>query len=152
MRNVLVKNCRGNQNTHFMINNSFSENRAVYEIMWKNIAQRGGPQMKIWRIACWIPEATNTHSFRIRNTYYFSTTTMVTLTHVSVTLCPHYLSCCYLLTTRSYFSIITRYVVAVPQTQQPATCPYLQPDQPIPCPHIPLINPHPANVENMVSS
>ena len=40
------------------------ENRAVYEIMWKNILERGRPQMAIWRmrIACWIPKATNTHS------------------------------------------------------------------------------------------
>jgi hypothetical protein len=32
--------------------------------MWKNIVERGRPQMTIWRIhiACWIPKATNTHS------------------------------------------------------------------------------------------
>jgi len=31
--------------------------------MWKNIVERGRPQMAIWcmRIACWIHEATNTH-------------------------------------------------------------------------------------------
>ena len=42
----------------------FSENRAVYEIMWKNIVEPGRPQMTIWRmrIACWIPKAKNTHS------------------------------------------------------------------------------------------
>jgi hypothetical protein len=42
----------------------FSENRAVYEIMWKNSVEPGRPQMTIWRtrIACWIPKATNTHS------------------------------------------------------------------------------------------
>ena len=40
------------------------ENHAVYEIMWKNIVERGRPQMAIWRmcIVCWIPKATNTHS------------------------------------------------------------------------------------------
>jgi len=40
------------------------ENRAAYEIMWKNIVQPDRPQMTIWsmRIACWIPKATNTHS------------------------------------------------------------------------------------------
>jgi hypothetical protein len=39
------------------------ENRVVYEIMWKNIAERGRPNMTIWhmRIACWLPKATNTH-------------------------------------------------------------------------------------------
>jgi hypothetical protein len=42
----------------------FSENLAVYEIMWKNIVQTDRPQMAIWRtrIACWIPKATNKHS------------------------------------------------------------------------------------------
>jgi len=40
------------------------ENRAVYEIKWKNIVQPGRSQMAIWRkrFACWIPKATNTHS------------------------------------------------------------------------------------------
>jgi hypothetical protein len=40
------------------------ENRAVYEIMWKNVLELGRPQMTIWRtdIACSIPKATNTHS------------------------------------------------------------------------------------------
>jgi hypothetical protein len=42
----------------------FFENSAGYEIMWKNIVERGRPQMTIWRtsIACWITKATNTHS------------------------------------------------------------------------------------------
>jgi hypothetical protein len=50
--------------THFIFNDFFFENRAVYEIMWKNTVERGRPQMTIWRmrIACWIPKATNTHS------------------------------------------------------------------------------------------
>ena len=32
--------------------------------MWKNIVERGRPQMAIWRmrIACWVPKATDTHS------------------------------------------------------------------------------------------
>jgi hypothetical protein len=39
-------------------------NRAVYEIMWKNIVEPDRPQMTICRtrIACWIPKSTNTHS------------------------------------------------------------------------------------------
>jgi hypothetical protein len=42
----------------------FFENHAVYELVWKNIAEPDRPQMKIWhmRIACWIPKATNTQS------------------------------------------------------------------------------------------
>jgi len=40
------------------------ENRAVYEIKWKNIVDRGRPQMTMlrMRIACWIPKATNTQT------------------------------------------------------------------------------------------
>jgi len=32
--------------------------------MWKNIVERYRPQMTIWHMgfACWIPNATNTHS------------------------------------------------------------------------------------------
>jgi len=65
MRNISDKSCRENQNKHFTFNNFFFfENCAVYEIMCKNIVRPDGPQMTTWRmhIACWIPEATNTHS------------------------------------------------------------------------------------------
>jgi len=50
--------------THFVFSNFLSENRAIYEIMWENMAERGRSQMTIWRmrIACWIPKATNTNS------------------------------------------------------------------------------------------
>jgi hypothetical protein len=42
----------------------FFENRAVYEIMWKNVVERGRQQMTNWRmrIPYWMPKATNTHS------------------------------------------------------------------------------------------
>ena len=41
----------------------FFENRAFYEVMWKNI-EPDKPQMKKrrMRIACWIPKATNAHT------------------------------------------------------------------------------------------
>jgi hypothetical protein len=63
MRNFSDKSRRENHNTHFMFNNLFSENRTVYK-MWKNTVEPGKPQMTIWcmRIACWIPQTTNTHS------------------------------------------------------------------------------------------
>jgi hypothetical protein len=52
--------------SHFISNNfSFSENPAVYEIMWKNIVKASGPRANIiWRmhIACWITKAIKTHS------------------------------------------------------------------------------------------
>jgi hypothetical protein len=46
--------------THIMcLGTFFFENRAVYEIMWKNFVDPVRPQMKIWRmrIACCIPKA-----------------------------------------------------------------------------------------------
>jgi len=44
MRNVSDKSCTENQNTHFVFNNFFFfENYAIYEIMWKNIVERGRP-------------------------------------------------------------------------------------------------------------
>jgi hypothetical protein len=41
-----------------------AKNRAICEIMWKNIVEPDGPQMTIWRthLTCWLPKATNTHS------------------------------------------------------------------------------------------
>jgi hypothetical protein len=42
----------------------FSENRTVYEIMWKNIVEPDRPQLinSCMRFACWIPTATDIHS------------------------------------------------------------------------------------------
>jgi hypothetical protein len=42
----------------------FFENRTVCEIIWKNIVEPDGPQINIrrMRFACWITEATDTHS------------------------------------------------------------------------------------------
>jgi hypothetical protein len=45
MRNISNKSCRGNQNTHFMFSNIFSENRAIYEIIPKNMLDPEGLQM-----------------------------------------------------------------------------------------------------------
>ena len=64
MRNVLDKSCRGNQNTHFVLNNVFFENHIVYEIMWKNTTEQSRLQMSILslHITCWITKATCTFS------------------------------------------------------------------------------------------
>jgi len=60
MRNVSDRSCSVKPNTHF-----FLENSAFCEIMWKNIVEPGGLQMKlvIWRMrcACWMPKASDTH-------------------------------------------------------------------------------------------
>jgi hypothetical protein len=45
MRNVLDKSSREYQNTHFMLNNLFSENSTFYEIMSKNMVDSEGIQM-----------------------------------------------------------------------------------------------------------
>ena len=47
MRNISGKSCRENQNTHFMFNNFSSENRAFYEIAWKNIVEPDRPLVTI---------------------------------------------------------------------------------------------------------
>ena len=65
MRNISDKNCIGNQNTHFMINNFFLGKLCrLWDTVGKKPAEPGRPQMTIWRmrIACCITEATNVHS------------------------------------------------------------------------------------------
>jgi hypothetical protein len=64
IRNVSDKCCREKQNTHLCPITLIFESLAVYEIMWKHVAEPGRPQMTIWRmrIACWIHMATNTLS------------------------------------------------------------------------------------------
>ena len=51
---------RENQNTQFTFSKFFCfENRAVYEIMSKNVVQRNRPQITIWcHVACWISKTT----------------------------------------------------------------------------------------------
>jgi len=65
----------------------FFENNAICEIMWKNIVERGRPQITVWRMrfAWWLTKATHTHThtharthaLTICNTYCLSTATMV---------------------------------------------------------------------------
>ena len=45
MRKILYKRCRESENTYFMFNNFFSENRTVCEIMLKNVVETEAPQM-----------------------------------------------------------------------------------------------------------
>jgi len=51
----------------------FFENRVVYEKMWKNVIDRGRPQMSPWcmPIACWIHKATNTHKQFVSYSLHF---------------------------------------------------------------------------------
>jgi hypothetical protein len=50
--------------THFVFSKLFSENHGLCQKMWKNVVDRGKPQMTIWRIrvVCWWAKATNTRS------------------------------------------------------------------------------------------
>ena len=61
IRNISDKSCRETQNTHFVCNNIFFENRAVYEIMRKNTADQDRPQMttRRTRISLRLPKATD---------------------------------------------------------------------------------------------
>ena len=104
MSNVLDKSCRENQNIRFVFSNFFfSENCIVYEIMSKNMMEPDRPQLAIWwHIACWLNKTTcvqvhtcaraPTHT-KISNTYCFFTATVVSWTHLNVTLYIHCLSC-----------------------------------------------------------
>ena len=51
------------EHTHFIFNNFIFDNLTVYEIMWRNTAERGRTHITIWckHNACWIPKAINTH-------------------------------------------------------------------------------------------
>jgi hypothetical protein len=63
MRHFSDKLCKENQNI-FYVQCLFSRKSAFYEIMWKNSVEPSRPKMKVrrMRIACWIHNATNTHS------------------------------------------------------------------------------------------
>jgi hypothetical protein len=108
MRNVLNKRCRENQ-THILYSVFFFENLIVYEIMSKNWLETEGPQMTSEHGACALhaglarlnarmlmhtPTRPVTHMHArthrpVCNTYCFCTTTMLSWTRLSVTLCVH---------------------------------------------------------------
>ena len=62
--------------------------------MWKNVVERGRPQMTIWRlrVSCWITKATDTHLEYVAHP--FSTATDVKRKPLNVTLHVHCVSCC----------------------------------------------------------
>ena len=66
-----------------MFNNFPLKNRALYDIMWKNIVPRGRPRMTICRMR--IPKATNTHIEYIIFIAFYSAT-MVARTRLNITL------------------------------------------------------------------
>ena len=58
--------------THISCSITVFENRAVYEIRWKNIVEAGRLHMTMWRmpIACCVPNATNRDSQYVTLTAY----------------------------------------------------------------------------------
>ena len=80
--------CTGNQNTHFVFSNFFSENRSVFEIMWKNIVEPERKNDNMAHAHCMLDNKHYRHTFRICNTNCFPKVTMVMWTQVHVT-CIH---------------------------------------------------------------
>jgi len=66
MRNVLDRNCRGKQNTHFMFSNFFFFRKScrIGDNVKKKYcrARQETYDNMCWRIVWWITESTNTHS------------------------------------------------------------------------------------------
>jgi len=80
--------------THILCSITAFRNSVVYEIMCKNIAERGSPQIQY---GAWALHAgyirLPIHTRRLRNTHCFPTATMVAQTRLSVTSYVHCLSC-----------------------------------------------------------
>ena len=102
MRNFSDKICRENQNTHFLFSEFLSptphppnpENRAVYEIMWKNTVERGKAQTTIWRMRfAWLDTRGYKYTLGICDAYCSSRTATVAQTRLSVKLYVLFLSC-----------------------------------------------------------
>jgi hypothetical protein len=75
--NVLDESFRENQNMHFIFNHFFSVNCTVCDIMHKNTV---APD-KIVHALCMLNNIGCRHTFRICNSYHFSTETSITWTH-----------------------------------------------------------------------
>ena len=72
----------------------FPESRAIYEIMWKNVVERGRPQMSYNTASAFYMLHNQCHkqTLRIYNTNYFHTATIVSRTRLDVMLYVHCLS------------------------------------------------------------
>jgi hypothetical protein len=63
MRNISHKNCRENQNTHFVLSNFFPKILPFGDNVGKNVVQPDRPQLTIWRMgfACRITKTADPH-------------------------------------------------------------------------------------------
>jgi len=102
MRYATDKICRENQNKHFVFNNFYFENLAVYEKMWKQFVETDRKQITIWRmsIACWLNKATDTQSVPV--ILIALPLQLFTQTRLIVTFYVHCLSCFHLKLIRKY--------------------------------------------------
>ena len=98
MENVSDKSCTENQNTLFIFSTVFFfEYRAVYEIMWKNIAERCRPEMKICFMGiCMLDNKGYQYTLKICNTCCFSTVRVIARKFLNVTLYEMCLPCTWL--------------------------------------------------------
>jgi len=74
--------------THILCSLNIFENRAVYEIMWRNYVERGGRQYGARALLSGYLRL-QIHELRLCNTHCFSTATMVARTRPIVTLYVH---------------------------------------------------------------
>ena len=99
----------------FFLSFSPPENLAVCEMMWKNILERGRPQMTIRRMPFVFRISKATNTFRLCNTRCFSTTTLVARTRLIVSLYVYCLFCSsscrslFLFTCPSLFLSVSRF-------------------------------------------
>ena len=72
MRSVSDKSCRENKYTHFMFSDLFSENRAIYEITWKNYSRAGqATDDNMAHVRCMLDTKGYRHILWICNTLLF---------------------------------------------------------------------------------
>jgi len=86
IRNVSDKSFRQNQNTRFMFNNFFRKSSYLWDNV-ENIVELEKPQITVWCtcISHWYLRL-QTHTFKVCNTYFFSTATKVAQTCFNVML------------------------------------------------------------------
>jgi hypothetical protein len=94
MENGSEKLCIENQNTHFLINKYFFENRAVCDIMWKKTFEAGqATDDNMAHTLCMLDNYGYKHTLTICYTYCFSTATIFARARLNVTLYVHGQSC-----------------------------------------------------------
>jgi hypothetical protein len=109
MRKNKKKNCRENQNTHFMFGNFFQKICHLWDKVEKYGRTRQGTDENIirrMRFACWITNGTNTHAVTILNTSNFPAT-MVARTRFNVT--SHLCFLSYITFTVKYFAYLSHF-------------------------------------------